>query len=215
MRRLLIAILWGSALALSGGPAPAESFTAAGLEFSDEMGGFHLISVTGSGSLSDPIVVVEKITQVNPVVLVIRGEQVVTTGDGPPRKSEFLNLALIKVAINSTNQVWNAFDLELEEQLGKPSPYEDGLSFDQLGSFVDEPFVSDSFSQTRRIPEPYDRVQFFDGSVDPGAAARFNLYITDPTPVLEWYLVQEPHLIIADTLSPALRIADARGRAAR
>ena len=215
MRSTLIAALLCLGLAVSGGPAPAESFTAGGLEFSDELGGFHLISVTGSGSLSDPIVVVEEITQVEPVVLVIRGEQMITVDDAPPRKAAFINLAVIKVAINGTDQVWTAFDLELEEELGKPSPYEDGLSFDQLGSFSDEPFASDSFALTRRMPEPYDRVQFYDGSVDPGAAARFNLFITDPTPDLEFYLLQEPHLIIAARPGPALRLADARAPAAR
>jgi hypothetical protein len=215
MRRLVIATLWWLELAVSGGPALAESFTAGGLEFSDELGGFRLISVTGSGSLSDPIVVVEEITQVEPIVLVIRGQQMIVVEDAPPRPAAFINLAVIKVAINGTDQVWAAFDLELEEELNKPSPYEDGLSFDQLGSFSDEPFSSDSFSVTRRMPEPYDRVQFYDGSVDPGAAARFNLFITDPTPALEFYLLQQPHLIIAARPGPALRLADARRPAAR
>lgn len=215
MRGPLIATLFCLGLAVPAQPAPAEEFTAGGLHFSDELGGFRLISVTGSGSSSDPIVVVEEITQVGPAVLIIRGHQMITTEDGPARKAAFVNLAIIKVVINATHRVWTGFDLELQEELKKPSPYQDGLSFDQLGSFSDEPFASDSFTLTRRMPEPYDRVQFFDGSVDPGAAVRFNLFITDPTPASEFYLLQEPHLIIAGAPEAVVRLADARVPASR
>ena len=63
MRGYLIATLLCLGLTVSASPAPAEEFTAGGLRFSDELGGFRLISVTGSGTASDPIVVVEEITQ--------------------------------------------------------------------------------------------------------------------------------------------------------
>jgi len=215
MRGTLIATLFFLRLAVSVEPAPAEEFAAGGLSFSDELGGFRLISVTGSGSASDPIVVVEEITQVGPAVLIVRGQQMIAMADGLARRASFVNLAVIKVVINATQRVWTGFDLELQEELRKPSPYEDGLSFDQLGSFADEPFVSDSFTLTRRMPEPYDRVQFYDGSVDPGAAVRFNLFITDPTPANEFFLLQEPHLIIAGAPRPAVRLADARSPDAR
>jgi hypothetical protein len=215
MRGYLIAALLCFGLAVSVTPARAEDFTAGGLRFSDELGGFRLISVTGSGTASDPIVVVEEITQVGPAVLTIRGQQMIPMGDAPARKAAFVNLAVIKVVINGTHRAWTGFDLELQEELKKPSPYEDGLSFDQLGSFSDEPFASDSFSLTRRMPEPYDRVQFYDGSVDPGAAVRFNLFITDPTPASVFYLLQEPLLIIARGPEAAVRLADAWGNASR
>ncbi len=215
MRGYLIAALLCLGLAASATLAPAEDFTAGGLRFSDELGGFRLISVTGSGSASDPIVVVEEITQVGPAVLIVRGHQMIALGDAPARKAAFVNLAVIKVVINGTHRVWTGFDLELQEELKKPSPYEDGLSFDQLGSFSDQPFTSDSFSLTRRMPEPYDRVQFYDGAVDPGAAVRFNLFITDPTPAPVFYLLQEPHLIIAGAPEATVRLADARGKASR
>lgn len=215
MRSIPIATLLCLVLAVPAKSVEAEAFIAGGLEFSDELGGFRLISVSGSGSLSDPIVVVEEITQVGPIVLVIRGEQMITVGDAPPRKAAFINLAVIKVVINATDRVWTGFDLELQAELGTPSPYEDGLSFDQLGSFSDESFVSDSFSLAHRSPEPYDRVQFYDGSVDPGDAVRFNLFITDPTPAWEFYLLQEPHLIIAGLSRPAVQLVGASGAAAR
>jgi hypothetical protein len=215
MRGTLIAALLCLGLAVSVTPARAEDFTAGGLRFSDELGGFRLISVTGSGSASDPIIVVEEITRVGPAVLTIRGQQMIAMKDAPARKAAFVNLAVIKVVINGTHRAWTGFDLELQEELKKPSPYEDGLSFDQLGSFSDEPFASDSFSLTRRMPEPYDRVQFYDGSVDPGAAVRFNLFITDPTPASVFYLLQEPLLIIARGPEAAVRLADAWGNASR
>jgi hypothetical protein len=215
MRSTPAAILLCLGLAISAGPASAEEFAAGGFQFSDELGGFRLISVSGSGSLSDPIVVVEEITRVGPIVLIIRGEQMIVLDDAPPRKAAFVNLAVIKVVINATDRVWTGFDLELQEELRKPSPYEDGLSFDQLGSFSGEPFASDSFDLTHRLPEPYDRVQFYDGSVDPGDAVRFNLFITDPTPALEFYLLQEPHQNIADRPGPAFVLADSRRWAAR
>ena len=213
--RLIAALLLGLGLAVSAPSAPAEEFSAGGLRFSDELGGFRLISVTGSGSTSDPIVVVEEITQVGPAVLTISGQQMIASGDGPARKASFVNLAVIKVVINGTHRVWTGFDLELQEVLKQPSPYEDGLSFDQLGSFSDEPFTSDSFTLTRRMPEPYDRVRFYDGSVDPGAAVRFNLFITDPTPASVFYLLQEPHLIIAADPEAAAQLADARAETPR
>jgi hypothetical protein len=215
MRGTLIATLLCLGLAVAAKPAPAEEFTAGGLRFSDELGGFRLISVTGSGSASDPIVVVEEITQVGPAVLTVSGQQMIAVENAPARKAAFVNLAVIKVVINGTHRVWTGFDLELQEELNKPSPYEDGLSFDQLGSFSDEPFTSDSFTLTRRMPEPYDRVRFYDGSVDPGSAVRFNLFITDPTPASEFYLLQEPHLIVAGRPEAAVRLADARNPAAR
>jgi hypothetical protein len=214
-RRAVIGVLLCLGLAVSARSLAAEQFTAGGLQFSDELGGFRLISVSGSGSLSDPIVVVEEINQVGPIVLVIRGEQMIILEDAPPRKAAFVNLAVIKVVINATDRVWTGFDLELQEELRKPSPYEDGLSFDQLGSFSEEPFASDSFSLARRMPEPYDRVQFYDGSVDPGAAVRFNLFITDPTPTPEFYLLQEPHLIIAGAPTPEIHLAESPDAAAR
>ena len=179
--------------------AAATSFTVAGLEFSDELGGFRLISVSGTGTAADPIVIVEEITDVGPAILVIRGRQMARSADGKDYPTSFINLAVIKVAINATERVWTGYDLELQEILKTPSPYQDGLSFDQLRSFSDEPFQADAFANTRRLEEPYDRVRFHQGSVDPGSAVRFNLFITDPTPAPVFYLLQEPQLLVAGT----------------
>lgn len=215
MRSHLLAGVLGLWTMLGAWSAGAEEFTAGGLQFSDELGGFTLISVTGSGSISDPIVVVEEIHEVGPAVLTIRGQQMITFKDRPDMPATFVNLAVIKVVINATKRVWTGFDLELQEELNHPSPYHDGLSFDQLGSFANHPFTSDSFVLTRQMPEPYDRVHFYDGSVDPGTDVRFNLFITDPTPAPLFYLLQEPHLLIAGNPDSGTQIAAARSHLSR
>jgi hypothetical protein len=59
-------------IVLASGPARAGIWVAGGYGFSDELGGFRLVSVSGSGSVTDPIVIVEEITELDPVTLVIR-----------------------------------------------------------------------------------------------------------------------------------------------
>ncbi len=197
MKPLLITGAFLACAVLWAGSSQADTYNAAGLSFSDELGGFRLISASGAGTVSDPIVVVEEITQVGPAVLVVRGAQLIQHQDQPAMTMSFIHLAVIKIVINGTGRVWTGFDLELQEVPKQPSPYEDGLSFDQLGSFSGERFESDSFTNARRVSEPYDRVQYHGGAVDPGQAVRFNFYITDPTPKPKFFLLQEPQLLIA------------------
>ncbi len=197
MKPLLITGAFLACAVLWAGSSQADTYNAAGLSFSDELGGFRLISASGAGTVADPIVVVEEITQVGPAVLVVRGAQLIQHQDQPAMTMSFIHLAVIKIVINGTGRVWTGFDLELQEVPKQPSPYEDGLSFDQLGSFSGERFESDSFTNARRVSEPYDRVQYHGGAVDPGQAVRFNFYITDPTPKPKFFLLQEPQLLIA------------------
>lgn len=187
-------------------PVSAEMWSAGGLTFSDELGGFRLISVTGSGSLLDPIVIVEETLEIGQIVLVIR------RGKKPPaegimiRPPSFLSIAVTKIVLNRSGQAWAGFDMELRETLDTPSPYGDGLSFDQLRTF-DRPLASDSFAAWRKVDEPYDRVRFYGGYVDPGATARFKFYITDPTTTRVFYLLQQPQYLIAQTAPGAERLA--------
>jgi hypothetical protein len=197
MKPLLITGVFLACAVLWAGSSQADTYNAAGLSFSDELGGFRLISASGAGTVADPIVVVEEITQVGPAVLVVRGAQLIQHQDQPAMTMSFIHLAVIKIVINGTGRVWTGFDLELQEILKQPSPYEDGLSFDQLGSFSGERFESDSFTNARRVSEPYDRVRYHGGGVDPGQVVRFNFYITDPTPKPKFFLLQEPQLLIA------------------
>ena len=183
---------------LVAGAPKAATFTTAGLTFSDELGGFRLVSVSGTGTVLDPIVIIEEISEVGSAVLVIRGtQQRPRSGtEGAIRPPSSVSLAVIKIVINASARPWAGFDLELREALGKPSPYGDGLSFDQLESFR-SPIISNRFSSGLRVDEPFDRVSFREGSIDAGGTGRFNFFITDPTPVSEFFLLQEPLLLIA------------------
>jgi hypothetical protein len=75
-----------------------------------------------------------------------------------------------------------------------------------MGAFA-EGFRSDSFAVSRQVFEPYDRVRFQDGSVDPGATVRFRFFITDPTPVPEFYLLQDPQVLMARRWPPSPSLA--------
>lgn len=165
---------------------------AGAFSFSDELGGFRLLSATGSGTRSDPIVVVEEFEEAVPVTLVIRRRALRID----PRQPLHAPLTLRKVVVNRSRRVWAGFELELQEIRRKPSTYGDGLSFNQFGAT--QPDVSsDAFANNERQFEPQDRILFQDGHVDPEATARFTVTITDPTPRPEFYLVQDPKLLSA------------------
>lgn len=181
---LLAATLLGAAPP----PSSAVELFAGGFSFSDELGGFRLISVSGTGSASDPIVLVEEITEVAPITLVIRRH------NSERALSNHAHLTLVKAVVNSSNRVWGAFEVELQEVLSQPSVYSDGLSFKQFAAKSAD-VASDSFAENNRRFEPYDRILFQNGFVDPEATARFKVTITDPTPVQEFYLVQDPKLL--------------------
>jgi hypothetical protein len=160
MKRLLLAVCLLLALgpALAPGAARTEVWRAAGLAFSDEQGGFRLISVSGRGTIEDPVVIVEELFGVDPVVLVVRGTQERTPEAGrrphvmvgPP----VLHLAVIKIVLNGSGRVWGGFDLELQEREGAPSPYGDGLSFDQMGGFGASPTTGCASRPAASTPAP-------------------------------------------------------------
>jgi len=167
--------------------AGAASFTREGLTFSDELGGFRLVSVTGTGRLEDPFVVVEEIGSQGPAVLLITG---LRSNFGNRAGTQHLTgFAMIKMVRNLSNQVWRDFRMELRETMEHASPYGDGLSFGQAatGRTVD----SSSFHQIRAIDEPFDGLAFDDGDVPPGATADFHFLITDETPARRILLVQD------------------------
>lgn len=172
------------------GVAAAE-FPAGGYSFSDELGGFRLLSASGSGTATDPVMLVEEIEEVAPVTLVIRRQRQV--GGFRPANAQ---LVIVKQVINKSKRIWAGFELELQEILKTPSNYGDGLSFNQFSAQPPD-VASDAFANDDRIFEPYDRIEFHNGHVDPEAAVSFRMVITDPTPVNEFYLVQDPKLLSA------------------
>ena len=156
----------------------------------------------GRGTPDDPIVILEEISEVAPVTLVIRNHDF----NKPTLQGLQSQLNLVKQVANTSKRVWAAFEVELQELQGKPSVYSDGLSFKQFASVAPD-VASDSFAENNRQFEPYDRVEFLNGHVDPGATATFRLTITDPTPTREFYLVQDPKLLAAELPGPAKSFA--------
>jgi hypothetical protein len=173
--------------------------------FSDELGGFRLISASGAGTATDPVVVEEEIIEVAPITLVIRNHKI---GGGGLQAVES-QLVLIKRVRNVSNRVWAAFEMELQEIPKKPSTYGDGLSFKQFAALPPD-VSSDSFADNDRQFEPSDSIQFVNGHVDPGALAEFKVTITDPTPIGEFYLVQDPKLLAAELPMPSRSFAAVR-----
>ena len=181
-------------MATHSGGAAAASLSASGITFSDELGGFNIVSASGSGTLADPFVVVEEITGPQESVLLIRG---LSPLFGNRIGSHHLTgFALKKIVVNRTDDVWNQFEMELRETLAHQSPYGDGLSFGQ-GSLVGHPFTSSTFPTVNETDEPSDSVAFRDGTVRPGETVSFSLIITDTSPVSPFMLLQQPTRIVA------------------
>lgn len=172
--------------------ARAAELRAGDYSFSDEMGAFTLLSATGTGTSSDPIVIVEEIFESEPIVLVIRRHDLDEPGFRPVRG----RLILVKRIVNRSGRVWAGFHVELQEILSVPSNRADGLSFNQAGSRPPD-VDSDVFTLNDRRFEPFDRIEFLGGSVDPGGTLTLRLTITDPTPVSPFYLLQDPQLVSA------------------
>ena len=178
------------------GPASAAEFEAAGLTFSDELGGFRLLGVSGAGTADDPLVISEQITGDAPAILTIRQTVPLQRGDNLLTASGFFLIHVVKQVANASGRDWGAFDMELRQEPPTPSDYRDGLSFAQmLGSA--RPTGADRFARWRQLDEPADRITFFEGNVPKGGSASFRIVIADTTPGAIFYLLQEPRVVIS------------------
>ncbi|RVU34583.1 hypothetical protein EOI86_17100 [Hwanghaeella grinnelliae] len=166
---------------------------AGGFEFSDRLGGFHILSVTGAGTVDDPIVIDQDLNGLGPFVITIRNARLA----GSVAAAPILRLWVVCRVRNVAAGVWVGFDVELQEELRRPSDYWDGLSFDQTRAVDRSAFHSDRFLVGERISEPHDRVRFKNGHVNSGGAVQFHFIITDMTPRDEFYLLQEPVLLFS------------------
>jgi hypothetical protein len=198
----LLAGLW-----LSAAQATAATWTIAGLSFSDELGGVRLLAASGRGSPADPIVLVEEITGAGPAVLVVEnlrnGGELISPAHG------FLSLSVVVVVTNRGPWRWSGFDLELRTTPNDPSVYSDGLSFDQPQTFH-RLARADRFEQTVQEDEPFDRIRFDGGSVDPAYELRLDFDIIDANGRPVFYLVQRPVVLIAwQELMPLRQLAAA------
>ncbi|HET8727130.1 MAG TPA: hypothetical protein VFO41_06425 [Alphaproteobacteria bacterium] len=165
----------------------AEPVTAEGVEFSDELGGFVLVSVTGSGRLDDPFVIVEEITDGGSAILTVRGFD--TTFGNRARTNHFSGMAVTKIVRNATDQTWSDFTMELQEVLGVDSPYGDGLSFGQ-GPDSFRTVASDRYAHASVVDEPRDGIRFSEGSIRPGESVSFSFVITENSPRSQFFLIQ-------------------------
>lgn len=193
MLRLTLSLIAISFVVLGWLSIPAQSgqIFAGGFSFSDELGGFRLISATGKGTAKEPFVIVEEIFDGLPAILIIRRRtgfsQLPSWKPGAGSKLIYVR----KIIRNLTNRVWTGFDLELRQILDEPSRYEDGLSFNQVTREQSD-VTSDRFARHHRRFEPRDSIRFEQGHVDTGAQLTLRLPISDTTPVGKFYLMQEP-----------------------
>jgi hypothetical protein len=193
--RLCVLVL----ICLVSGDLAAGTWTAGGLTFSDGPGGARLLGASGTGAPDDPIVLVEEIVGPGPATLEVRngrtGHLEVSPAIG------FLTLSVVKIVINRGPWRWAGFDLELMTGPGRPSVYADGLSFDQPRTFR-RIAKADRFRQTVQEDEPFDRIRFDRGQVDPSEYLRLDFDILDANGTAVFYLVQRPVILLAWDLPP-------------
>lgn len=178
---LCLTVAWPAVAVPETSEPPGVTFMIAGDQAT-------VLQTSGSGTLDDPFVVVERISGTEPVVLEVHGLS-------PPfgnrvRTHHLTGFALHKVVINDTTEIWSGYQIELQEELGQNSPYGDGLSFGQLPGMGPRGLASDGYRDARAIDEPLDGVVFSQGMVRPGEQVVFRMVITDTTPQSPFYLIQ-------------------------
>lgn len=175
-------------------PGGAETWSTAGLSFSDEPGGARLLGASGSGARDDPIVLIEEITGAGPATLLVRNSR--SGGLQVSPAQGVLSLAVVKIIANRGPWAWSGFDLELRRTADQPSGYTDGLSFDQPQSFA-RAARADRFALSQHDDEPFDRIRFDGGRVDPAQHLRLDFDIVDANASAIFYLVQRPVVLFA------------------
>ncbi len=174
-------------LALTLGQAGAAVVETGGLVFSDEEGGVVLREAWGVGTPEDPITLVEDITDDGPAVVTVRGMRAgfgnrATGGHG-------VGFVLVKIVRNLTSRPWHSFEMEVREIMGRPSTFEDGLSFGQaMGDR--RVFGSDRFVELQQTDEPLDSVVFSGATILPGEQVAVRVVVTDFSPNWQFYILQ-------------------------
>lgn len=194
--------LWFLLGLLAGFPgvARADPITREGITFSDELGNFRVVSVTGKGTLNDPFVLREEVTGPSDPVLVIRGfSRDFGNRAGTQHTAAF---AMTKIVINKMTKTWAGYQLELREIETRHSTYLDGLSFGQ-GSQLADSYVKSSLPNSQRLDEPEDSLGFGGANIPPGAEASFHFIISDMSPIDKFYLVQRPLQPLSRLIEPS------------
>jgi hypothetical protein len=193
-RAAALACLFFLTLPAGAGPADDGRWHAGAYSFSDELGGFRITGISGIGTKQDPIVVEQEFNASSPVTMVIRATRRIrpfTQANTTQFSNGIIHMRLD--VLNNSGQGWIEFEFELQEHLGKASEFGDGLSFDQRRT-ESENISSSSFARYSRDFEPYDRLLYTDGAIDPLEIADFSFLITDFTPRSVFYLVQDPRI---------------------
>jgi hypothetical protein len=180
-----------SPLLMGQGPGDDGRWHAGAYSYSDEMGGFRIVAVSGTGTRDDPVEIAQEFDTASPVTLTIRAERPIRLRGVPSADFATGMIHMRLVVINGSGLPWIEFELELQEQPDEASTYGDGLSFDQ-GRRDSENLASNRFDEYSRDFEPYDRVLFTRGVIDSGESGLFEIYITDFTPKRTFYLKQDP-----------------------
>lgn len=159
--------------------------------FSDELGGHKIISVSGIGSQKDPIIILQKMETLRPSTITVRNLKRYLHNDSSFSAWTSIHLQIVTHNISAAS--WIGYLFELQEELGKPSIYGDGLSFNQM-TRNDKDFRSDRFLQHSVEFEPGDRLIFNDGWVNQREIVQFDLFVLDLSPTDVFYIVQVPQL---------------------
>ena len=171
---------------------PQKVWAAGAYSFSDELGGFRITGASGSGTRDDPLVITEELESATPVTLTIRTTKPIKAFADAAEYANGIMYMRIE-ALNNSGKAWVEFEFELQETLGQPSVFGDGLSFDQRNRNPDN-IVSSNYAKFDRNFEPYDRLLFTQGNVDPLKTVEFEFLMTDYTPRWTFYLVQNPRI---------------------
>ncbi|OBQ82089.1 MULTISPECIES: hypothetical protein [unclassified Mesorhizobium] len=171
---------------------PQKVWAAGAYSFSDELGGFRITGASGIGTKDDPLVITEELNSATPVTLTIRAIRPIEAFGRAGNVANGVMYMRIDV-LNNSSLPWVEFQFELQEILDQPSVFGDGLSFDQRNKSPDN-IVSSNFADFDRQFEPYDRLLFKNGKVDPLKTATFEFLITDYTPRWTFFLVQDPRI---------------------
>ncbi|WP_152532169.1 PEP-CTERM sorting domain-containing protein [Leptolyngbya sp. Heron Island J] len=177
--RWRLSVPWIIALGLLATPAQAASLVLESLEFSEVSGDF---TITGGQTTQDALRIFQDVTGPNiDLFMSIEGL----------RRERLLGFRLESVVTNRTDTPWVFFDHELQEQLGVPSPEEDGLSFAQGFAFARP--TSDQFSTVDEVTDIRDFVNFTGGVINPNQTVTFRYLILDNSPNDLFFLRQRPN----------------------
>lgn len=169
----------------------AKKWISGAHSFSDELGGFAIVGLTGRGSYDDPVVITQEIYSTGKSIITIR--QVPALAGAFGVQSSWTTLHIQFRTLNRSDAGWIGFRFELQEELGRASIYGDGLSFNQLtrdGTNI----LSDKFSKYEVEFEPADRLVFNTGTVDRAETVNFTIFLLDLTPSTIFYIEQVPYL---------------------